>query len=119
MIPFLYGRPDETALYERIRACLLARCPEVTEKISRTQLAFVREVQFAWLSLPRRKADAGGLMVSFALPTRCELPRVLYAAEVTPGKFMHHTIVHDPEEIDDELMNLLLSAWALCGVRRR
>lgn len=116
---FCLNMPQETTLFEAIETRILQLCPDVTLKHDRTQSAFVRQVQFAWLSLPRRKADAGALMLSIALPSRLESQRVLYAAEVAPGRWMHHLIIRSAEEMDSDLCNVLQAAWALVGPGRR
>lgn len=116
---FCLGKPEESALYESIEAWVLSLCPETDVKHDRTQSAFRRQVQFAWLSLPRRKADAGGLMLSIALPGRMESRRVLYIAEVAPGRWMHHLIIRSADELDADLRDALQAAWALVGPGRR
>lgn len=116
---FCPGLPDTAMLCDAVTQRILALCPGVTLKHDRTQTAFVRQVQFAWLSLPRRKADAGAVMLSIALPGRMESPRVLHAAEVSPGRWMHHLIIRRAEEIDGEIADALQAAWALVGPGRK
>ena len=116
---FCLGMPEETALFEALERRILALCPETTIKHDRTQSAFLRRIQFAWLSLPRRKTDAGALMLSIGLPFRVESRRILYAAEVAPGRWMHHLIIRSEEEMDADLCNALQAAWALVGPGRR
>ena len=112
---FCMGKPEETALYEAVEARILALCPDVTVKHDRTQTAFVRRVQFLWLSLPRRKADAGALMFSIGLPSRLESERLLYAAEVAPGWWMHHLLIRSTQELDADLISVIEASWALIG----
>lgn len=114
---FCLNKPDETALFACIEERLLAY-PDVTVKHDRTQTAFRRTVQFAWVSLPRRKADDGALLLSIGLPSRVWSPRIRYAAEVAPGRWMHHLIIRRPEDLDAEVMNWIEAAWALVGPGR-
>lgn len=116
---FCLGKAAETALYEAIERRILTACPDVTIKHDRTQTAFVRKVQFAWASLPRRKADAGTVMLSIGLPSRLESPRIQHAAEVAPGRWMHHMLIQDAGELDAEVCGWLEAAWALVGCGRR
>ena len=118
IVQFCLGRASEAALYAHIAAYLLSLA-EVTVKHDRTQTAFVRNVQFAWLSLPRRKADAGAVMLSIAMPDRIDSPRISYAAEVTPGRWMHHMLIRRKAEFDAEIKTWLEAAWALVGPGRR
>lgn len=112
---FCMGKPEESALYEAIEARILALCPDVTVKHDRTQTSFVRKVQFLWLSLPRRKCNAGALMLSISLPSRLESVRLLYAAEVAPGRWMHHLLIRYADEIDADLSKVIQASWALIG----
>ena len=115
---FSAGMPRETALYEQLERIVLS-FGDVSVKHDRTQTAFVRRVQFAWVSLPRRKSDAGAVMLSVGLPGRMESPRIQYAAEVSPGRWMHHLIIREESEIDAEIKAWLEAAWALVGPGRR
>lgn len=116
---FCIGKPKETALFEAIETRLLAMGPDVTVKHDRTQTAFIRKVQFAWVSLPRRKADSGAIMLSVGLPSPLESPRILHAAQVAPGRWMHHILLRSAAELDEELNSWLMAAWALLGCGRR
>lgn len=115
---FCLGMPAETALYEAIEARILA-FGETVCKHDRTQTAFVRQVQFAWVSLPRRKADAGAVMLSIGLPVRLDSPRILHAAEVAPGRWMHHLLLRQADELDAEVTGWLEMAWSLVGCGRK
>lgn len=112
---FCMGRTEESAIYEAVEARILTLCPDVTVKHDRTQTAFIRKVQFLWLSLPRRKCDAGALMLSVSLPTRLESARLLYAAEVAPGRWMHHLLIRSADELDADLTGVIQASWALIG----
>ncbi|MBQ2953562.1 MAG: hypothetical protein IJE07_08405 [Clostridia bacterium] len=116
---FCLGKLEETALFEAIEERILALCAEASVKHDRTQTAFLRKVQFAWLSLPRRKVDNGALMLSISLPSRVESPRILYAAEVAPGRWMHHLILRTPQELDAEVSAWIEAAWAMIGPGRK
>ena len=115
---FCMGKPAETALFQAIERCMLAHSSDITVKHDRTQTAFVRKVQFVWVSLPRRKSDAGAVMLSIGLPGRVWSPRIQYAAEVAPGRWMHHLIIRDESELDAEICGWMEAAWALVGCGR-
>ncbi len=117
---FCLGMERETALYRHIEGHMLSACPDVTVKHDRTQTAFVRRVQFAWVSLPRRKADAGAVMLSIGLPGPVEdASRLLHVAEVAPGRFMHHMLIRSEEELDAQVAGWLMAAWGLVGCGRK
>lgn len=115
---FCLGKPSETELFGHIEAHLLS-LGNVTVKHDRTQTAFVRKVQFAWVSLPRRKADAGAVMLSIGMPSRIDSPRILHAAEVAPGRWMHHMLIRREADFDAEVKAWLEAAWALVGPGQR
>lgn len=115
---FCLGMPTETALYEQIEAQVMA-FGDIHIKHDRTQTAFVRQVQFAWASLPHRKADPGAVMLSIGLPLRLDSPRILHVAEVAPGRWMHHLLLRQADELDAEVMGWLEMAWSLIGCGRR
>ena len=115
---FCLGKAQETTLYTHIEAHVLA-FGDVNVKHDRTQTAFVRKVQFAWVSLPRRKADAGAVMLSIGMPGRIDSPRILHAAEVAPGRWMHHMIIRREEDFDADVRAWLEAAWALVGCGKR
>lgn len=109
----------EAELYAAIAKRLRAAVGEISVKHDRTQTAFVRRVQFAWVSMPRRRADAGAVMLSFGLPSPVESGRILHRAQVAPGRWMHHMLIRDEEEMDDEVLGWLTAAWAFVGPGRR
>ena len=115
---FCPGKAQETALFHHIEAHLLT-LGDVSVKHDRTQTAFVGKMQFAWVSLPRRKADAGAVMLSIGMPTRIDSPRILHAAEVAPGRWMHHMLIRKECELDAEVRAWLEAAWAMVGVGRK
>lgn len=115
---FCLGMARETGLCQHIEEYLLS-LGDVSVKHDRTQTAFVRKVQFAWLSLPRRKADAGAVMLSIGLVSRLDSPRILHAAEVSPGRWMHHLLIRTESEFDAEVRAWLEAAWALVGPGRQ
>ncbi len=115
---FCEGLERETALYGHIAQHILSY-GDVTVKHDQTQTAFVRNVQFAWVSRPRRKTDAGSVMLSVGLPFHVESPRILYAAQVAPGRWMHHTLMRSERELDEEVISWLEAAWALVGPGRK
>lgn len=115
---FCLGMAREARLCQHIEEYLLS-LGDVSVKHDRTQTAFVRKVQFAWLSLPRRKADAGAVMLSIGLVSRLDSPRILHAAEVSPGRWMHHLLIRTEDEFDAEVRAWLEAAWALVGPGRQ
>ena len=111
--------PASIPCYDAVSARLRALFPDAEEKVDRTQTAYARGVQFAWLSAPKRKADHGGVVLSFALPERLDSQRVFAAVEPYPGRWMHHMLLRAPEELDDACERWLTEAWAFAARRGR
>ena len=111
--------PQSIPCYEAVCTRIQAAFPHAALKVDRTQTAFVRGVQFAWLSAPRRKADQGGLVLSFSLPERASSPRIFASGEPYPGRFMHHMLLRAPEELDSECLGWLSRAWNFAERRER
>ena len=108
--------PASIPCYERVRAQIQAAFPDAAVKVDRTQTAFVRGVQFAWLSAPRRKRDEGCVILSFALPEPVSSQRVFASSQPYPGRFMHHTL-QTCEALDAECLGWLARAWDFAGRR--
>lgn len=102
--------PASIPCYEAICAQIQSAFPEAAVRIARTQTAFVRGVQFAWLSAPRRKRDDGCVILSFALPEPISSERIFACAQPYPGRFMHH-MLQAPGALDEECLGWLARAW--------
>lgn len=111
--------PAGMVCYEAVRDQICKAFPEATVKVDRTQAAFRRGVQFAWLSAPRKMADRGAVVLSFSLPERVNSPRVFASVEPYPGRWMHHVLLRGPEELDLECLGWLAGAWAFASWRAR
>ena len=107
---FFTGKPEEQALYEIFRSRLLTEVGEAHIKVSKSQITFSGKYGFAFVSHPRRKKDQG-ILVSFGLFHRQESERIQYASEPYPGRWTHHMLVRQPEEINDELMGWIQEAY--------
>ena len=57
-------------------------------------------------------------MVTAGLNRRLESPRVAVAVEPYPGRWTHHILLTDPEEIDGELMGWLEEARSFAVSKR-
>ncbi|MBC8530501.1 DUF5655 domain-containing protein [Gehongia tenuis] len=91
----------------------LLALPGVTERETKTQLAFAAGVQFAWLS----PAPSGkGLFVSFGLPAPLDSPRAP-SVQPYPGRFTHHVTLEGPEGADGELAGWLKEAYDFARFR--
>ena len=113
------NNPAEYALYNRIEQHILSTYPDVTVRHTKTQSAFARKVQFCWVTPPLRKMDAGGVMIYIALPFPLDSPRVLRMGYPSRDRYMHHILLHDEGEFDQEITGWIEMAWAMVGPGRR
>lgn len=114
--------PRFLPVYAALKERLAARYPEMTVKVSQTQISFCSRYVFALVSLPyRRKKEwpQEYLMVSFGLPARRQSPRIAAAAEAYPGRWTHHVLVERAEELDAELLGWIDEAYRFALVKGR
>lgn len=111
---FFEPLPQFLPVYVSLKARLEAQYPEMTAKVTKTQISFRSRFVFAMVSLPfRRKKDwpKEYLMVSFGLPCNTSSPRIVAATEPYPNRWTHHVIVTGLEDLDDELFGWLSQAY--------
>ena len=92
-----------------------------TVKVQKSQISFYGRHLFAAASLPvRRRKDWPKmcLMVTGGLPYRLDSPRVVAASEPYPGRWTHHVLVTEADQIDEELMGWLREAWDFAESKR-
>lgn len=115
------GHPLELALYQRLFQAMSAAFPEASVKVQKSQISFYGRHLFAAASLPvRRRKDWPKmcLMVTVGLPYRLDSPRVVAASEPYPGRWTHHVLVTEADQIDEELMGWLREAWNFAESKR-
>lgn len=102
-------------LADGVGAALLARYPGLEVAVQKTQVTFRGKRTFCILSRPRRKADEGGLLLTFGLRRRLDHPRIFQAVEPYPNRWTHHLLLSSPGELDEELFSWLDEARTLAG----
>ena len=113
---FFAGQPLGTVVHERIRA-MLRDWPDVTVRVSRSQVAFRRRRGFAYLWRPDQylRGTHAPVVLSIALDDRLTSPR--FKEVVHPGPWMHHLEVHEAADVDAEVEGWLRRAAAGAGPR--
>jgi hypothetical protein len=96
------------ALLDRINSIGL-----VEYKVTKSQIAFRRKKQFAWVWMPGRylRGKTAPLVLSLSFPARDPSSRWKEIVEPVPGRFMHHLELKGVSDIDDEVTRWLRSAW--------
>ena len=114
---FFDGHPAELALYEALFRRMDGAFPEGTVKVQKSQISFYGRHLFAAASLPVRRRKDWPKM-SLGLGRRVEHPRILQAVEPYPGRWTHHVLVTEADQIDEELMGWLREAWDFAESKR-
>ena len=122
-ILFFFGeRMEALPMYERLEEAILTRIPDVKIKVSKTQITFANKRGFAFVSFhPCRKAKhrpAVWMTVTFGLGYRKESPRIDVATEPYPGRWTHHVMVGNVDEIDEELLSWIQDAAEFSASKR-
>jgi hypothetical protein len=107
------GRPAALRLFSSVRAFITALGP-VETRVTKTQVSFRARTGFAWVWLPQlwiRKQPEESIVLSFDLRRRIADPRVKQVVEPRPGRFMHHVVIRQEADFDDEVRGWLRVAY--------
>ena len=111
---YFSGHPEELALYAGVFPALEAAFPEARVKVQKSQISFYGKHLFAMVSIPVRRKKGWPehcLLLSFGLGRREESPRIAVAVEPYPGRWTHHVVLSQPEDLDGQLLAWLREAW--------
>lgn len=112
--------PGALPLYVALSEKLLADFPGVTVQAAKTQITFKARYGFAFVSLRRMKGcPEVFLILSLGLGRRLDSPRVAVAVEPYPGRWTHHFIISEREQLDDELWGWVREAWEFALTKGR
>ena len=106
---------DVLPLYQAFEELLYASFSVVNKRVQKTQITFYNRHVFACVSFARvkRKAElpAGYMVITLGLHRPLESERVVVKTEPYPGRWTHHIVVSDPEELDEELLSWIREAY--------
>lgn len=117
---FFDKMPQMLPFYQALKEKLLTAYPDMEIKVTKTQISFRSRYVFAMASLPWKKVKDWPkeyLLVSFGLSYKMEFPRIAQSVEAYPNRWMHHVIVQQQEEIDEELMGWLDEAYQFSMIK--
>lgn len=121
-IAFFVAKPDALALYEAVRSQIMARHPDATITVRKTQITFANRYGFAFVSLPHHRVSGRPdvyIIVTFGLGHHVENPRIVQAVEPYPGRWTHHTLVATTADVDNTLTGWLDDAYAFSMLKGR
>ncbi len=115
------GKAIQAKLYQHIRAFVETLGP-VTIKVTKTQVSFANGRQFAWVWLPMEWAKnrpPNSIVLSFSLGEHLRHAMIVQVVEPYPGRWMHHVIVQDESDLNDDVRGWLTDAFAFAASRKR
>ena len=108
---FFNAMPGALPLYEALTQKLMEAMPDTVVKVQKSQITFQARYGFAFVSLRRMKGcPKVFLILTIGLGRRLDSERVAVAVEPYPGRWTHHLILSQPEQLDEELMAWLREA---------
>lgn len=122
-ILFFFGEHlNALPMYERLEELVFGQIPDVRIKVAKTQITFANKRGFAFVSFnPCHKAKERPetwMTVTFGLDYRKESPRIDVVTEPYPGRWTHHVMVGNAEEIDEELIGWIREAADFAASKR-
>ena len=93
--------------------CEVEAIGEAAVRVSKSQIAFRRRRNFAWVWMPGQylKGRTAPLVLTLAFPRRDESPRWKEIVEPYPGRFTHHLELNAAADMDEEVRAWLRIAW--------
>jgi hypothetical protein len=108
----LAGSDLGLAALDRVRAVLAETVPDVTERTTRSQVAFRRRRGFAYLWRPGQylRHPAAEVVLSLAFREEVPSPRFKEVVHPAPTTWMHHLEIQAVTDLDDEVAGWLRRA---------
>jgi hypothetical protein len=107
-------RPAAFVLFQAVRQ-LLESLGLVTVEVTKTQVSFGTARKFAWVWLPQLwiKAQPDSIItLAFALDRHVVHERIRQAVEPYPGRWMHHVVIWQESDLDEDVKGWLSEAYA-------
>ncbi len=110
---FFAGQPEALQLFAAVAAAMGEFGP-VELRITRSQVAFVRDRAFAWVWMPGKylRRKAAPLVLTFSFHRRDASLRWKEIVQTTSRRYTHHLELYAAGDIDDEVRTWLKEAWS-------
>ena len=112
---------DILPLYQAFEELLFDSFPVVNKRVQKTQITFSNRHVFACVSFARvkRKAELPMryMVITLGLPAPLDSERVAVKTEPYPGRWTHHFVVSTPEELDEELLSWIKTAYTFADAK--
>ena len=106
--------PQYLSAYAVFKKKVEARWPDTEIKVEKVKISFKSSRVFTIVSPPYRTFKGRPkehILFSFELPYCKRSPRIAQASEVFPGRWAHHVVITEKEEIDKELLSWIEEAY--------
>ncbi|MBS5725702.1 MAG: hypothetical protein KHW59_07995 [Clostridiales bacterium] len=118
---FFEGHMDALPFYDKLEEQILSEIDNVRIKVQKSQISFYNKHLFACVSFMRvgklKDCPENYIVVTFGLEHKAESPRIDIATEPYPGRWTHHLLVSQLDEIDDELIGWIKEAAEFAAVK--
>ena len=112
---------DVLPLYQAFEELLFDSFPVVNKRVQKTQITFSNCHVFACVSFARvkRKTELPMryMVITLGLPAPLDSERVAVKTEPYPGRWTHHIVVSTPEELDEELLSWMKTAYTFADAK--
>ena len=112
---------DILPLYQAFEELLFDSFSVVNKRVQKTQITFSNRHVFACVSFARvkRKAELPMryMVITLGLPAPLDSERVAVKTEPYPGRWTHHFVVSTPEELDEELLSWIKTAYTFADAK--
>ena len=112
---------DVLPLYQAFEELLSDSFSVVNKRVQKTQITFSNRHVFACVSFARvkRKAELPMrfIVITLGLPAPLDSERVAVKTEPYPGRWTHHFVVSTPEELDEELLSWIKTAYTFADAK--
>ena len=118
---FFDGKPRELMLYQHLETQIELLFPEASVKVQKSQISFYGRHLFAAASLPLRRRKTWPeecILVTFGLGYCLDSPWIAAAVEPYPGRWTHHVVVSQEEQVDGELLDWIREAYEFSQSKR-
>ncbi len=116
LLSFFDRHMNALPLYEALEHIITEEIENVQIKVQKSQISFYSRHLFACVSFARvrKKKDcpAVWIVLTLGLDHRLDSPRIEVATEPYPGRWTHHLLISDPNEVDEELLSWIKEAAA-------
>ena len=112
---------DILPLYQAFEEILFDSFPVVNKRVQKTQITFSNRHIFACVSFARvkRKVELPMryIVITLGLPAPLDSERIAVKTEPYPGRWTHHIVVSTLEELDEELLSWIKTAYTFADAK--